>query len=174
MRVLISIVSAACVIPTLAGCAFLNSPVPPGRPVRTVYEEGGDGAPRPLRIEQAPPPGAFRKTRPVIYPPKIFAVHVPEHLVEDRDMKIGAHWVYVKLRDSSWKQEAIDREPFCQGTSTADEVTALRVRMRKGAFGRMLIPFDKQRGERLIEASATTGGGLRGRYPGPPEVGDER
>ena len=174
MKALISIASGVCVILTLTGCVLVDSPVPPGRPVRTVYEEGGDVAPRTLSIRKAPSPGAFGKTRPVIYPPKIFAVYVPEHLDKERDMKIGAHWVYVKLRDSSWTQQAIDKEPFCHGESNADDITALRDRVREDAFGRTFIPFETRSGDNSIEPSARSGGRLQSRYPGEADPGAER
>lgn len=97
----------------LAGCGLFGGPVPGGgRPVREVYDDmdGNPGAP-PLSFAPAPEPGAPARTRPVIFPPKVFAVFVQEHLDEGRDLKVGSHWIYFKLRDSSWTEQAIDREP---------------------------------------------------------------
>ena len=153
MQVSTSIASTLVLGTLLTGCSLTGSPLPPGRPVRDVYEEGS-GSPRPiLRIEEAPRPGAFEKTRPVIYPPKVFAVYVPEHTDRERDIKIGAHWVYIKVRESSWFQEPIDREPLCHGEAHATELHALRRRMAGTRFGRLLLPHRPAGPPPAIEAA---------------------
>src|SRR5438034_10755388 len=96
MRASIWTVSLAALL-AAGGCSLIGSPVPPGRPVGEVYEEKPTGSPaHALRIESGPTPGQAERTRPVIYPPKVFAVWVPEHLDHERDFKIGAHYVYIK------------------------------------------------------------------------------
>ena len=157
MRVLISTASVTAILAALSGCTLWGSPVPPGRPVRTVYVEGAGSAARPIRIERAPAPGAVGKTRPVIYPPKVFAVWVPEHLDLERDMKIGAHWVYVKLRESSWTPEPIDREPFCNGATSEKEIHTLRRRMKEHPLGGILIPHERFSRRRTIKTSPDVG-----------------
>ena len=151
MRALILIGS---LLGTLSGCVFSGSPVPPGRPVRTVYEEGTAAPPRKLRIESAPPPGAQEKTRPVIYPPKVYALWVPTHLNPKSDMKIGAHWIYVKLRDSSWTEQPIDREPLCENTCGESDIYALRQRFKGDRFGRVLVPYNPSRARRSSQPAA--------------------
>ena len=112
MRAWTSIGSLTLAVLTLAGCfAPFGTSVPSGRPVRDVYDEPASGTGPRLQISPVKLPGRPEMTRPVIYPPKVLAVWVPEHLDLDRDFKIGAHWVYMKLRDSSWVEESIDREP---------------------------------------------------------------
>ncbi len=152
----ISTVRAIALVPLLGGCALWGSPVPAGRPVREVYEDTDGPHTAKFRIEQAPLPGQVERTRPVIYPPKVFAVWVPEHLDFERDMKIGAHWVYIKLRDSSWMEEPIDREPGTSECAAPAEVAPLRERLGRGQIERLLVPF---------QASSP---------PGPAEVSDER
>jgi hypothetical protein len=97
----------------LAGCGLFGGPIPDeGRPVREVYElKDAPPASPALRVSPDPWPGSAPRSRPVIYPPRIFAVHVKEHVDPARDLKIGAHWIYFKLRDSSWVEESLDREP---------------------------------------------------------------
>ncbi len=124
------------------GCAPFGSPVPPGRPVRAVYEEIDGGGGSVLRVEASGAPGAPEKVRPVIYPPKVFAVYVPEHLDRERDFKIGAHWVYIKLRDSSWTEEAIDREPPGGDEIAASEKEQLKSALSGKSWGALLVPAE--------------------------------
>jgi hypothetical protein len=141
MRAWISIASLS-VLASAGGCMILGSPVPPGRPVTEVYDAkpaGPSGAS--LRIENVPPPGQAERTRPVIFPPKIFAVWVPEHLDPERDFKIGSHYVYLKLRDSSWTEQAIDQEPFAKEPVDPSDLALLRTRVGQDRVGRILIPL---------------------------------
>ena len=126
------------------GCSYAFSPSPPGRPVAEVYAQAAGGADPAgtLRLEAAPAPGAAGRTRPVIYPPKVFAVWVPEHLDRERDFKIGAHWVYIKLRDSSWVEEPIDREPEASEPADPSDLGLLRERIGPGGPDRFLVPFE--------------------------------
>jgi hypothetical protein len=149
MRVLISIASLAA----LAGCTYSLAGLPPGQPVRTVYEEAAAPGARPLRIETAPAPGAGDRTRPVIYPPKVFAVWVPEHLDRERDFKIGAHYVYMKLRDSSWLEEPIDREPLTAAPANPSDLAELKALAGSGRLGRMIVPFESRSPEVPPEGS---------------------
>jgi hypothetical protein len=110
--------------------------------VRDVYEDAAGGAPLVLRIEPPGGPGIPERARPVIYPPKVFAVFVPEHLDRERDFKIGAHWVYVKLRDSSWTEEAIDREPA--GGDSLSDAAAKELKSRLAgspSWKGLLVPY---------------------------------
>lgn len=152
MRVLILTASLAA-----SGCAWSHSPVPAGRPVRDVYEGTSPEPARALRIDQAPAPGAAERTRPVIYPPKVFAVWVPDHLDLERDFKIGAHYVYIKLRESSWVEEDIDREPFAQAPADPSDLAYLRERLGAGGLARAIVPFESSAPERLSERSRPAG-----------------
>ena len=147
----------------LGGCSYAFSPSPPGRPVAEVYAQGpGAGPADTLRLEGAPAPGAAGRTRPVIYPPKVFAVWVPEHLDLDRDFKIGAHWVYIKLRDSSWVEEPIDREPEAAEPADPSDPALLQERIGPGGLDRFLVPFEARPAEPPVERPP---GGARGGRP---------
>lgn len=128
----------------LGGCGLFSSPIPGGgRPVREVYDDmdGRPGA-TPLGVSPEPEPGAPVRTRPVIFPPKVFAVYVAEHLDPARDLKVGSHWVYFKLRDSSWTEQAIDREPERSVPLDKGEDLAPLKRVLGGtAFSEALIPY---------------------------------
>ena len=54
-----------------------------------------------------------------------------------------AHWVYAKLRESSWVEEPIDREPETDGEVDPAELSNLRIRIRKGKYGGMLVPYER-------------------------------
>lgn len=127
---------------SLAGC--FGGPVPDGgRPVREVYDgmDGKSEAP-PVVVSSVPEPGAPARTRPVIFPPKVFAVFVQEHLDPTRDLKIGSHWVYYKLRDSSWTEQSIDREPAQSvPLDKGEDLRPLKKVLGGGAFSQALIPF---------------------------------
>jgi hypothetical protein len=158
MRAWISIVSLAALL-GVGGCSVISAPVPPGKPVSDVY--GGASVSSPpgasLRIESVPPPGQAERTRPVIYPPKVFAVWVPEHLDEARDFKIGSHYVYMKLRDSSWTEQPIDREPFAKEPVDPSDLALLKVRVGLDRVGRILVPY--QGSARETEAARAPQGG---------------
>ncbi len=167
MRAWIWIVSLAAAGP--AGCVWSHSPVPSGRPVREVYEGAPAESARALRLEHAPVPGAAERTRPVIYPPKIFAIWVPEHLDRERDFKIGAHFVYVKLRESSWVEEDIDREPVAAALADPSDLALLRGRLGSGTLGRMLVPYESQAQERAPDKGKARASAFE-----PARKGDER
>ena len=156
MRALISIASLAL---ALGGCTYSVLPHPPGRPpTEIVGSASGQGAGPALTMAAAPAPGQAERTRPVIYPPKVFAVWVPEHLDLDRDFKVGAHYVYMKLRDSSWVEEAIDREPSAVAPPDPSDLSHLRTSLGSGRFGRMIVPFESRSPEPAPAAPGDRGG----------------
>jgi hypothetical protein len=77
----------------------------------------------------------------VIYPPKVFAVWVQEHLDPKRDLKVGAHWVHFKLRDSSWFPEEIDREPLAEAEAGEAELAPLRAALGGTSFREIIVPY---------------------------------
>lgn len=144
MRAWISIGSAALAASLLAGCF---GPVPGGgRPVREVYEDmDSPRSPGPVVVAPTPEPGAPARTRPVIFPPKIFAVFVQEHVDPTRDFKIGSHWVYIKLRDSAWMEQAIDREPESSlPLEKSEDLRPVRRVFSERGFSEALIPYKGQ------------------------------
>lgn len=130
------------IVSSLAGCGLFGSPTTGGRPVREVYDEAERGGNRDeIVIRSEGDPGGGPRTRPVIYPPKVFAVYVQEHLDIKRDIKIGAHWVHFKLRDSSWVAEEIDREPVAETTVGDADLQPLRAALDRSSFPQIVIPY---------------------------------
>lgn len=127
------------IVSSMAGCIPLGAPLQSGRPVRQVYE-GGEREPLVIRSERDPAAGP--RTRPVIFPPKVFAVYVQEHLDLERDIKIGAHWVFFKLRDSSWVAEDIDREPAIDAKADDADIQPLRDAFSDSTFSKIVIPHE--------------------------------
>lgn len=137
--------------PLLGGCGLFGSPVPEGgRSVREVYDNihGADTRPV-LQITPHPEPGAGPQSRPVIYPPEIFAAYVEEHVDSERDMMIGGHWIYFKLRDSSWTKQRIDQE--LSGAIPLDDEMDLEP-LRKAFTGdtlrQILVPYQADTSKR--------------------------
>jgi hypothetical protein len=144
MRAWIWIGSAALAALSLSGCF---GPVPAGgRPVREVYEDmDSPKSPGPVVVAPTPEPGAPARTRPVIFPPKVLAVFVQEHVDPARDFKIGSHWVYIKLRDSSWMEQPIDREPASSLLlDKGEDLRPVRRAFSEKGFSEALIPYKGQ------------------------------
>lgn len=126
----------------LGGCIRFGAPTGGGRPVREVYDEAERGGDRDeILVRPDSPPGSGPRTRPVIYPPKVFAVWVQEHLDPKRDLKVGAHWVHFKLRDSSWFPEEIDREPLAEAEAGEAELAPLRAALGGTSFREIIVPY---------------------------------
>jgi len=129
-------------ISLLGGCLRFGSPTAGGRPVREVYDEAERaGTHDEVVIRSEGEPGGGPRTRPVIYPPKVFAIYVQEHLDPKRDIKVGAHWVYFKLRDSSWFAEDIDREPMADSDVADADLAPLRTALGGSSFPQIVIPY---------------------------------
>lgn len=128
----------------LGGCGLFGGPIPEGgKPVREVYDDmDGKPAATPIVVSPVPEPGVPVRTRPVIFPPKVFAVFVQEHLDLARDLKVGPHWVYFKLRDSSWTEQAVDREPNQSiPLEKGEEFRPLKKALGGTLFSEALVPF---------------------------------
>jgi hypothetical protein len=74
-------------------------------------------------------PSPLRADReiPLLTAPEVFAVYVPSHLDRSRDLMIGEHWIYFRLRDGEWFIER-DREPELPAREEAspDDLKPLR------------------------------------------------
>lgn len=130
----------------LASCAIWSSPVPPGKKATDVVSSS-DPADDRITIEPDRSPGEPDRTRPIIYPPRVLAVWISEHVDAERDMKVGDHWVYLKLRDSSWFEEAIDREPAVE-SAAAGELGGdeLRRILPRDSLKKMILPWKEDAG----------------------------
>lgn len=120
----------------IGSCSVWTSPVPPGMNPTDVFTNTSDADPR-ITIEPDRSPGEPERTRPVIYPPRVLAIWVSEHVDAERDMKVGAHWVYVKLRDSSWFEQPIDREPKVESAAELKDDELRRIE----SLREMVLPW---------------------------------
>jgi len=126
----------------LGGCLRFGAPTGGGRPVREVYDETERAGSRDeIQIRPEAEPGGGPRTRPVIYPPKVFAVWVQEHLDPKGDLKVGAHWVHFKLRDASWFPEDIDREPLTESDAGEADLAPLRAALDGPSLRQIIVPY---------------------------------
>lgn len=151
----------------LAGCSPFGSPVPgDGRPVREVYNEM-EGTPEstPLSLSPHPEAGKTPRLRPILYPAKVMAVYVREHVDTAREMKIGSHYVYFLLREASFTEQPIDREP--PDATSLDhpeekELLPLRRVFSRSSMQGSLIPYQAARlDDTLRSPTPSTGYSLR-------------
>jgi hypothetical protein len=120
----------ACVPLTLLLAAGCGGAVPrDGVPVRDAFDGGPEAAQ--LSIRQDPSPLAARLFVPVYHPPEIFPLYVPSRVSRDRDLLVGEHWIFVKLRDGGWfpEREGEDSLP----KSPAADPEAMRDLLRRVA-----------------------------------------
>jgi hypothetical protein len=95
-----------------ASCGPLAPARSEGRPVSEAYAEGHE-----LRVLDVDSPLKARKQVPVLSTPEVFAAYVPAH--PERDLLIGEHWVFFKLRDAEWFTERL-QDPDPPATSDAN------------------------------------------------------
>ena len=112
---------ASCIAALLlAGCDLLGSARPSGRPVTEAYAGGHD-----LRVLDIDSPLRPRKNVPVLSTPEVFAVYVPSHV--ERDLLIGEHWLFFKLKDAEWYIEKLqDPEPPADGDAPVEQLKPAR------------------------------------------------
>lgn len=132
------------VLPALMlGCASHNQSER-GSDVRSVYAEGR----RPtLHVLDARSPIAAQKVVPVVTAPEVFALYVPGHVDRDRDMYVGEHWLFVKLRESTWNFSRKDQKPVPPG-GPADMNKIRRSLPRLEGIDRILVPHEKKKAKR--------------------------
>ena len=96
---------------------------PEGRPVMEVW---GDGTAR-LEISSDPPLLLADKQVPILTPPEVFAVFVPSHVDRAREVMIGEHWVFFKLKEGDWFIErGAEPEPAADGAASPETLSTLR------------------------------------------------
>lgn len=73
-------------------------------------------------------PLAAEAPRPLLTPPRTFAVWVPSHVDRGRDLLIGEHWLVFKLTESEWFTDRRLEEtiPRAQGDATPADLNPLR------------------------------------------------
>jgi hypothetical protein len=77
-----------------------------GRPVQEVWGRSSSD----VRIAASSSPLRTEREVPLLSAPEVFAVYVASRLDRSRDVLIGEHWVYFRLRDGEWFIER-DLEP---------------------------------------------------------------
>ena len=108
----------------LPGCTAFGIVQPPGRPVTEAYH--GSAQDR-LKVSDATSPFSARQPVPVLTPPEVFAVYVPSRIDRRRDLLIGEHWIFLKLRDAEWFTErGAESEPPALGTAGDAELAPVR------------------------------------------------
>jgi len=110
----------ACLALLLTGCDLLGSARPGGRPVAEAYAGGHE-----LRVLDIDSPLRPQKKVPVLSTPEVFAVYVPSHA--ERDLMIGEHWLFFKLKDAEWFIEKLqDPEPPADGDAPVEQLKPAR------------------------------------------------
>ncbi len=124
---------------TLAGCSLIPSAPARGVPVPVAYRQGRGDA---LRITDASTPFAERPAVPVLAPPEVLAAFVPARLDRRRDVLVGGHWIFLKLRDAEWFSERIaDSEPAVTGVAPEEDLAPLRTL----PFEEAVVPWRKEK-----------------------------
>src|SRR5688572_30109294 len=98
-----------------------------GRPVQEVW---GVASPE-LRVAATSSPLRADREVPLLSAPEVFAVYVPSHLDRTRDLLVGEHWIYFRLRDGSWFIER-DREPDVTASEAAKPEDLARLKALAG------------------------------------------
>jgi len=108
---------------TLIASCDIGRIQPDGRPVGEVWGRTATE----LRVSDMASPLAAEREVPLMSAPEIFAVYVPSHIDRSRDVMIGEHWVYFRLRDGEWFIER-DRvpDPPTSGDATHQDLHLLR------------------------------------------------
>ena len=108
-----------------------------GRPVSEVY---GSGSFPELGVREHSSPLKADRAIPVLSPPEVFAVYVPTHVDRERDLMVGEHWVFFKLRNAEWFIEREGRsDPVASGPATQSDLTLLRA-VPEESWKKILVP----------------------------------
>ncbi|HTF55971.1 MAG TPA: hypothetical protein VK661_01770 [Planctomycetota bacterium] len=80
---------------------------------------------------------------PVIYPAEIFPAYVPTHVDPERDMLVGEHFLFIKLRDSAWLSEMDlqESDPKVEGIAPAEELRVLAARIPRTTWEKAVVPY---------------------------------
>lgn len=109
----------ALVLLSLGGCEYLGAARPEGRPV--VEAHAGS---RELRVLDVDSPMRARQKIPILRTPEVFAAYVPAHV--ERDLLIGDHWIYFKLKDAEFFVEELqDPDIPLDGDASIEQIKPL-------------------------------------------------
>lgn len=106
-----------------------------GRPVQDVW----GAASTELRVAAAASPLRAEREVPLLSAPEVFAVYAPSRLDRSRDLLIGEHWIYFRLRDGDWFIER-DRSSDLPATGAATPEDLLPLKSVEG-LDRLVTPW---------------------------------
>jgi hypothetical protein len=110
-----------------------------GRPVQDVW---GAASPE-VRISTSGSPLRMEREIPLLSAPEVFAVYVPSRLDRTRDLLLGEHWIYFRLRDGEWfVEQGLDRELPATEAATSDDLLPLK---SVEGMDRMVTPWKEPR-----------------------------
>ena len=142
-RASIAVLSAA-LISTVSCTSYGGLPGGDGRPVGEVYRDttGTGGFPS-LRLRGSGSPLAPPMAVPVIHPAEIFPAYVPTHVDSERDMMVGEHFLFIKLRDSAWlsERDLLESSLKVDGVAPAEELKILAGRIPKETWEKAVVPY---------------------------------
>lgn len=117
----------------LAGCDLFGSVRPSGKSVSEAY--GGNHE---LRILDTDSPLRAQRKIPVLSTPEVFSAYVPSHA--ERDLLIGEHWLFFKLRESEW---FVDRLQSPEPPATGDAAPESLRPLQDLDWSRIVVPYRK-------------------------------
>ena len=104
----------------LTGCDLFGTVRPSGRPVSEAY-----GGSHELRVLDVESPLRAERRIPILSTPEVFAAYVPSHA--ERDLMIGDHWLFLKLRDAEWFVDRLaEPDPPASGDAAPETMRPLR------------------------------------------------
>jgi hypothetical protein len=104
----------------LSGCDLFGTVRSTGVPVSEAA--GGNHE---LRILDVDSPLRSQRRIPVLSTPEVFSAYVPSHA--ERDLLIGEHWLFFKLRESEWFVDRLQSpEPAAAGDAAPETLRPLR------------------------------------------------
>jgi len=106
-----------------------------GRPVQDVWGTASSD----LRITASASPLRAERDVPLLSAPELFAVYAPSRLDRSRDLLIGEHWIYFRLRDGDWFIER-DRAADLPATGAATPEDLLPLKSVEG-MDRLVTPW---------------------------------
>jgi hypothetical protein len=117
----------------LSGCELFGTARPTGKPVSEAY-----GGTHELRVLDSDSPLRTPRKIPVLSTPEVFSAYVPSHA--ERDLLIGEHWLFFKLRESEW---FVDRLQNPEPPATGDAAPETFRPLHDLDWSRVVIPHRK-------------------------------
>jgi hypothetical protein len=121
----------------LTSCSSLGLGQPSGTSVLDAYYAGHTNL---LTIREGASPLEAKKPIPILSQPEAFAVFVPSKVDRKKEILIGEHWVFIKLREAEWfSDRGPEGELSTQGVASEAELAPLKILSWENA----VVPFKK-------------------------------